>query len=87
MFEQQRFRGDGANATRANQLRQSDQKMDGADDEFTHGGTLPRCPGRARVSRIYANAGLMRIRHPLAPLERGGRLTRSVERHDRDGPR
>ena len=41
MLEQQRFCGDGTYATRAEQLREGDQQVDGEDEEFAHGRTVP----------------------------------------------
>jgi hypothetical protein len=37
MFERKRLRGNGAYATRAEQLHEGDQQVDGEDEEFAHG--------------------------------------------------
>ena len=43
MLEQQRFCGDGTDATWAEEFREGDQQVDGEDEEFAHGcnGTMP----------------------------------------------
>lgn len=73
MLEQLRFRGDGANAARAEQLRERGQQMNRKDAEFAHEGTLPRRPERARLSRTFANSGLLGIRHLHVRRRRTGR--------------
>ena len=40
MFEQQRFRDEGAGATSAQQLRKGDKQVDGEDQKFAHERTL-----------------------------------------------
>ena len=37
MFEEKRFRGDGAYSTWAEQLRERDEQVDGPDEQISHG--------------------------------------------------
>lgn len=53
MFEQKRLSGDSPYTTRAEQLREGDQQVDGEDEEFAHGAngtiTVSACKTARRV--------------------------------------
>ena len=49
MLEQQRFRGEGADATRTEELGNGDKQMDGEDQQFAYERTLPRLLPDARL--------------------------------------
>jgi hypothetical protein len=58
MFEQQRFRGESAGATRVQQLREGGKQVDDEDQKFAHERTLPPPPSSARLP------GTGGFRHP-----------------------
>ena len=58
MFEEKRFRGDGAYTTWAEQLRERDEQVDGQDEQISHGAnrniaTVPRKTAAHRRIRSY----------------------------------
>jgi hypothetical protein len=58
MFEEKRFRGDGAYTTWAEQLRESDEQVDGQDEQISHGANrnivnVPRKTAPRRRIRSY----------------------------------
>ena len=58
MFEQKRFRGDGAYTTWAEQLRERDEQVDGQDEQISHVAnrniaTVPRKTAPHRRLRSY----------------------------------
>jgi len=44
MLEQQRFRGDGADATRAEEFREGDKQMDRQEEQIAHESNILSCP-------------------------------------------
>jgi hypothetical protein len=58
MFEEKRFRGEGAYATWAEQRRERDEQVDGQDEQISHGAnrniaTVPRKTAPHRRIRSY----------------------------------
>jgi hypothetical protein len=69
MFEQKRFRGDGAYTTWAKQLREGDQQVDGADEEFAHGANRSMTVGVCKTAPHGPVSLILRIRHPQVAVE------------------
>jgi hypothetical protein len=58
MLEQQRFRGDGADATRAEEFREGDKQMDRQEEQIAHESNILSPPANLRKTAPQGPFGL-----------------------------